>query len=278
MLTIEEYIAKRKKEDKLNEFNFEKRIENIRICMNYIFEYYDGYLDITETEHKTILNNERLNKYRLQLLDYDKDIQDWLVDLYNEYGKYMHKNVGSVLDENDVFLLLTKDSEFRSASYDCYSKLIKKYSFLKDQTEMLYLFIKDYHRVKSNKSVNLEQVPLFTQSISDWIERTQAKFQVNIPAFACTYIHRFYDSVEKWPVAHKKKTNNIHMPYDYDFKQRKNLFNIDSVYARVSNKPFIKGHKQELEIFMMYYWLHDIESDEVYWEEYLGKVVPILNK
>lgn len=44
MFTIEEYIAKRKEEDNLNEFNKEKKIENIKSCIDYVFEYYIYYI------------------------------------------------------------------------------------------------------------------------------------------------------------------------------------------------------------------------------------------
>lgn len=44
-------------------------------------------------------------------------------------------------------------------------------------------------------------------------------------------------------------------------------------------KSFIKGRKQEFEILFMYYWLHDMESDdERYWQEYLEMVLPALRK
>lgn len=76
MFTIEEYIAKRKEEDNLNEFNKEKKIENIK----------------------------RL--YRLCF---------WI-----------------------LYLLYNTDVEFRKESYDCHSKLIKKYPYLKNETEMIY--------------------------------------------------------------------------------------------------------------------------------------------
>lgn len=276
MLTIEEYIAKRKKEDKLNEFDIDKRIDNIKLCVDYIFEYFNNYLDISEAEKQTILNNERLDTLRKQLREYDKDIQDWLVNIYNEYGKYMHRIIGNILDENDVFLLYNTESEFRSASYDCYSKLIKKYPFLRDQTEMLFLFIKDYHRVKSISVMQYNELPFFTQSISDWIEKTQAKYNVSIPAFAYTYIIKFYDDYDKWPATHKKKSNNPYFPYDYNYKQKRNLFNLDSLYTKVSNKPFIRGYKQELELIMMYYWMKDIQNDDEYWNEYLEKVLTVI--
>jgi len=48
MLTIEEYIARRKKEDKVNEFYVDERNENMRLCVNYVFEYFNNYLNITE--------------------------------------------------------------------------------------------------------------------------------------------------------------------------------------------------------------------------------------
>lgn len=64
MLTIEEYIVRRKKEDKLNEFDIDARTQNIKLCVDYVFEYFNNYLNITEVEEKTVLNNEKLEKYR----------------------------------------------------------------------------------------------------------------------------------------------------------------------------------------------------------------------
>ncbi|MHB9036593.1 MAG: hypothetical protein ACYC64_07990 [Armatimonadota bacterium] len=40
MLTIEEYIARRKREDRFDGFNVNFRIENMKICANYAFEYF----------------------------------------------------------------------------------------------------------------------------------------------------------------------------------------------------------------------------------------------
>jgi len=52
-------------------------------------------------------------------------------------------------------------------------------TFLKDQTEMLFLFIKDYHRVQSQKHFEFG-VPTITEEISDWINHTWTKYQVNL--------------------------------------------------------------------------------------------------
>ena len=113
MLTIEEYIARRKKEDKLNEFDLDERTQNMKSCVDYVFEYFNNYLNITEAEEKTVLQNEKLEKYRKQLQDYEPEVRDWAVSMYDEYGKQVHKYIGNMLKEDELFFLYNTDSEFR---------------------------------------------------------------------------------------------------------------------------------------------------------------------
>ena len=87
MLSIEDYISRRKKEDKLNEFDIDSRAQNMKICVDYVFYYFTNYLNITEAEEKTILHSEKLEKYRKQLKEYEPEVREWLVSVYNEYGK-----------------------------------------------------------------------------------------------------------------------------------------------------------------------------------------------
>lgn len=58
MLSLEDYIAKRKREDKLNEFDIDSKVDNLRICVNYVFEYFNQYLNIDQMEQKTFLNED----------------------------------------------------------------------------------------------------------------------------------------------------------------------------------------------------------------------------
>lgn len=259
MLSIEEYIARRKKEDSLNEFNVDNRMENMKICVNYVFEYFNNYLNITEAEEKTVLHNEKLDKYRKQLDDYEPDIREWLVRIYSDYGKHMNRNIGSIVKEEEFFYLYNTDNEFRSLSYDCYSRLIKRYSFLKDQTEMLFLFIKDYHRVQSLHYVNRD-IPFISESIDEWVRGTWEKYKVSVVAFSFDWVEYFYDKEDLWPSTHKKKGRHSWRKYDYDIRQKSNLFNLDSLFRKMPRKAFTKGRKQEFEILMMYHWLHSLEG------------------
>jgi hypothetical protein len=75
MLIFEEYLARRKKEGRLNEFDVDARAESIKICVNYVFEYFNNHLSITEAEDKTVLQNEKIEKYRKQLEEYDPECE-----------------------------------------------------------------------------------------------------------------------------------------------------------------------------------------------------------
>jgi len=277
VLSLEEYIARRKKEDRINEFNTDDRNENMRVCVNYVFEYFNNYLNITDAEEKTVLKDEKVDKYRQKLKEYDQEVKAWLVGIYSEYGRQMNLSIGKLLKEDDFFFLYDSDKEFRSLSYDCYAKLIKKYPFIKDQTEMLFLFIKDYHQVMSQTGVTNNDKVFITEEINNWIDETWAKYRVNILEFVFNWLNYFSNNEDVWPPTHRRKSKYDFRKYDYDIKQKSNLFNLDSLYRKMPKKTFTKGRKQEFEILMMYYWLHSFEGDDDgYWQEYLEKTLPAL--
>ena len=273
MLNLEEYISRRKKEDSINEFDLNAITENTRISVNYVFEYFNNYLPMDKLEDSTFLKDEKVERYRRLVSGYSPDVENWLVDLYSDYGKYMHKYIAKTIDD-EFFLLYNKDNEFSSISYSSYSKLIKKFPFIKEQTELLFQFIKDYHRVKSNK-----ELPYICDQMNEWMEEALKKNNVNLAAFAYEWIDKFYDDESSWPMTHRIKGKSTFRKYDYNIKQKSNLFNLDSLYRRMPKKAYIKGRKQEMEILMMYYWFNDFEGDdEGYWQEYLQLVLPSITK
>lgn len=125
-MTLDEYIIKRKREDGINEFDIEKRMENTRICVNYIFEYFNNYLDTRPADEKTVLHEQKVDKYRKILSQYIQDVQDWLVSLYSSHGKCVHKHLMNLIVD-DYFLLYDSEAEFRALSYEVYPLAIKKF-------------------------------------------------------------------------------------------------------------------------------------------------------
>ena len=283
-MRLEEYIYKRKTEDGINEFDREKRAENTRICVNYIFEYFNNYLETTAGEEKTVLHDEKIEKYAHIVEKYSGDIQDWLVDIYSSYGKYLHRTLPTYI-KDPFFLLFDSEAEFRALSYEVYPKLIKRYKFLNGQAEMIYQFLKDEHRVRNLVSEENE-LPHITDGIDEWLNKTYSKYGVNLYAFCYEYIMEYSEHPEKWPKGHKIKSKyydeymksehkykvSPSFLYDYDVRQKNNLFGLDMLYRSMPKKPFIKGKKQELECILMYCYCYDWD-ERSYWNEYSKNIL-----
>lgn len=270
MLKVEEYIEKRKTEDGMNEFDSSQKMNNIRSCIDYIFEYFDQYLPIQGAEKRTVAENEKLIKYEKTLRDYTPDIRDWLVSIYDTHGKQANRLIANFVNESDDFPFMYEESEFRSMSYDCYASLIKKCPFLKNQAEMLYKFIKEYHIRETNAYA--EFIPDISPKITKWLQETLHDYNVNISMGLEYYLNSFWNNQDAWPARSRIKLEYpiLDRKYRYNYKRKTNVFNIDGLYNRLAKKPFIKGHKKQMEILMMYLWTHNIDGDDDnYWEEYI---------
>ena len=274
MLTLEEYIHKRKVEDGINEKDKEKRMENLRLCSNYLFEYFINYMDSMPEDEQTRLNSKKVDKYRERLVNYSPEIRTWLVDLYSEYGKYVNVNIRNMI-EDDLFLLYDSDAEYRALSYGIYAKAVKKMPFLSGQSENLFELLKDIHTDDSVMTPFQEEY-ILPGDLNDWVRKTYNKYGVNLYAFCSSYLWWFDQSPETWPKSRKKKGkhSDIYTPkdplyWDYDCRPEDNRFNINELYRRLPKKQFIKGKKQDLEAVMMYIWLFELVGrDEDFWPEY----------
>lgn len=52
MIILEDYFARRKQGDKINEFDLEKKEENMARCIQYIADYFEAYIDGDHGENK----------------------------------------------------------------------------------------------------------------------------------------------------------------------------------------------------------------------------------
>ncbi|BDF70171.1 hypothetical protein CE91St41_26020 [Oscillospiraceae bacterium] len=283
-MTLEEYIVKRKREDGINEYDLEKRLENTRICVNYIFEYFNNYLDSKPVDEKTVLHEQKVDKYRHIVREYNPEVREWLVSIYSSHGKYMHKQLMNLITD-DYFLLYDSEAEFRALSYDIYPKAIKRFKFLDGQSEMVFQFVKEAHRIR-NSFYPYDSDFYISDSVNEWIFDTYNKHGVNVYNFCYEWAHYFFECPEMWPKGHKLKSEyydkrseykGISLSesffWDYDYRQKSNLFCLDSLYRSMPKKSFIKGRKQEFEAVLLYCWLHGVTSDDEYWNEYSQQVL-----
>jgi len=269
LIRLEEYIAKRKAEDHLNDFDMEQKVSNIKKSIDYIFEYFDNYLPLEGAENHSAEENERLSKYEKALKGYSPELRRWLVTIYDETGHQLNKTIQKYCDNTSGFLLTFEDSEFRTISYNCYAELIKKRPSLKDETERLYQLIKEYHAVVTKKDYEHFGFPQISEKMTKWLNDTYKKYNVNLAAAVQKYlIYDFDDNIDMWPTDSIIKAKDPHnvRPYEYNYKKRSNLFNINSYCSKNGSKPFLKGKKKNLEILMMHTWLGE---ENEYYQKYL---------
>lgn len=274
-------------EDGINEFDKKKTAENTQICVGYIFEYFNNYLKTAEADERTALHNQKVEKYRNHIKEYSDDIQNWLLNLYSSHHKFVHVYLRKNITDR-YFLLYDTEAEFRTLSYEIYSKAVKTLHFLEGESEMIYRFVKDEYRIHSEVPEGVEFHHI-TAEIDNWLIDTYRTRNVNLYAFCRTYITEFLWNVKLWPREHKKKskyyndretymsgsyaTIDDRMFWNYDYKQKENLFAIDDLYRRMPKKTFTNGKKQFFETVLLYcYILNCDDSDEEYWQEYLEMV------
>ncbi len=282
-MTLEQYILMRKKEDSLNEYDLSKRSENIRTCINYIFEYFDNYLENSPDSEKTFLEEQKQDKYRQLVSMYSPDIQDWLVELNSRSGKHVHRYLHNLIEDR-YFLLFNSDTEFRSLSYAIYPKAIKKVKELEGEGEMIYIFLRDEHRIQSEFTLEHQGIHI-TEKIDKWISNTFKKYGVNIIAFCESWCTYFSETPNLWEKSRKTRDHscdsllnnkkydlNSYMFWDYNYKIDGERFGLNTLYRNMPKKDFTKGKKQAFDAVMMYWYSHFWDTDEIAWEEYLNQL------
>ncbi len=103
MLSIEEYISERKKEDKLNEFDLKLRKKNLEKCLDYVTDYYNFYLTASG-DPEDIEKAKKLERYRKVLEDYQPETREWAVDIYNKYGNMIDINLRKLFYNKYFFI------------------------------------------------------------------------------------------------------------------------------------------------------------------------------
>lgn len=268
MITLDEFIKKRLKDDERDLLDLSKKEVNLQDCVNYVFEYFNTYINIDEKQSIQIENDEKLVKYSRQIEKYSSNVQSWLIEVYIQHNKRMNQQIPKLLKNIDTFLLTNSPESFRKYSYKCYSQLIKKYPFMENYIDQLNEFIVDEHRVQNN-DYQLEKKELCSNDkIDRFIEKTFEKYNVNLLIWAESYANSFFDYEHMWPAG----TYDV-LEYGKCYnpmKAKNNKFNIDNIYSQLSSLPYVRGKKKILEILVMYYWQESIAPvDEKLYEDYM---------
>lgn len=255
MQKLEEYLKARKLEDEMNEFDMQKRQENLKLAVDYCFEYFYGYLDRPELVKHNEEKSIRVRNYREKLAFYDNDVRDWMVLLFKDYNI----KIDSLTDRNiedPTYLLYTEESEYNKLSYSLFARLNKRHPYLIDQTEVFKKFLHEHHDYINSLPENSLYVNDFytdanSEKLNTWVAEVKKIWHISLPSFAVWYIEAFVKSPDYWD-----KKRPFLRDFEYDIDNSNDLLGIKELYAKTSKKPFIKGFKKELLVLLLMTYNH----------------------
>lgn len=270
LISIEEYISKRKREDGLNELDPQQRVKNMGMFINYVVEYFDKYINPEKVDINRVQKERKIEKLKKQLRIYDEDIKEWMISIFEKYEKRIDISLNSFIKKDNMNYISYREEDFIKCAEDFYSKNINKMPFLKDNKEKLSSIIKSIIRKDKLTSKELQDYFRLGTGVIHWIKDTYENYSVNILDFAYRYVDDFYEHHVQFEF--DREYNKSILKAEYNIKTNNNLFGIDELYEEIKDRPFIRNHKDDLEMIFMHIWLFNLNGDEVYWNTYINKI------
>lgn len=261
MLTIEDFIQKKKKEDKINEFDISKHSENLSAIIKFVMEYFNSYLDMETIDDERAKTEQVLSKLEKEVQPKFSNSYSFILDFYRQYHLRIHKLLESYMSKYPYVKLFYSDSDF-CAAVDAFCENFEYKTVSIEEYKSLLLVlakeIKDYITPR----LSFENDSFIGSSLRHWVYETYKTYEVNLYDFASDIASSYFDKYVKY-VGNSRYINQ------YDHRYNEHVFEIDKIYDENMDRPFIEARKTELEMLIMYFWI-DLVNDQEYWPEYVN--------
>lgn len=265
MLTIEEYISSRKKKDKLDEFDFQKHSENMGAVIKYVMEYFNTYLNLEDYSYEQVKTQQVIDRFKEGIIESFPSTHEYIIDYFWSTKKRLDKLLENTYkDIEDIDLFYLPEDDRKVAEHVCKKKL--GINGTEDLLNNLATMSKEY-RQSQTAPPRLSDMKEIDNAVSDWVIEVYKKHKVNLLDYASTIsyeYHKRYIDTE-----YDRESETFYRINKYDYRYQDNPFNINDIYNRNIHREFIAGHKGELEMLIMYYWLFEAVHDQDYWPEYV---------
>jgi hypothetical protein len=84
MITVEQYITKMKKKDKLDEFDFKNHAENMSTVLKYVMDYFNDYLNPEEYDYENIKTEQSVLKIAQEIEKAFPRSKDFIIEYYKK--------------------------------------------------------------------------------------------------------------------------------------------------------------------------------------------------
>lgn len=265
MFKLEEYIVKRKKEDKINEFDFKKHSENMASIIKYVTDYFNNYLNLEDYDYERIKIQQTVNKFKNDIQKKYPETYDYIISYYFDNKTRLDKYTAKAYED-------MKDSElfYKEEDYNKVAKYVIEKKLNVPMNEMLYqklsIMAREYKQI-ANECPSISEMKELDNAIVDWVKSVYRKYNVNLLNYASEVAYHYYETYVV--TEYDRGTDTFYHINKYDYRYQENPFDIDDIYSRNEHREFIKDHKGELEMLIMYCWLNDEIKDLDYWLEYV---------
>ncbi|MGF7050744.1 hypothetical protein J2T13_005294 [Paenibacillus sp. DS2015] len=267
MLTIEQYITKMKKKDKLDEFDFKNHAENMSTVLKYVMEYFNNYLNPEEYDYENIKTEQSALKITQEIESSFLKSKDFIIEYYRKTRSRIDRILKSWMYEKKYVHLFYSVEDYEYTIYKfCNSGKMKGTEIEKYRDQLIILA--EEIKVKETNKPTLSGFKYLDSSLIDWVRETYRNYGVNLFEFVQNYTGAFFDEyIER---IYNRESEQFYYINRYNHRYNDNPFNMAGLYMENEHRPFINGRKGELEMLIMYVWVFEDANDEEYWPEYLN--------
>ncbi|WP_196599091.1 hypothetical protein [Pectinatus frisingensis] len=270
MLTVEQYISQMKKKEKLDEFDFKNHAENMAAVMKCVVEYFNTYLNPEEYDYETIKLEQSAARVEKEIADTLLRSKDFIIEYYKKYKSRIDRTLKSHLKSYEYMELFYSRDDFEDMINEfCEDRKIQDMGLAEHKEELIILVqeLKERETEKPSRT----GYKYLDEALLSWIKDTYAEFKVNLFGFAGEIAYEYYKKyVES---IYDRSTEQHYHINRYNHRYNNNPFGVDEIYKDNCHRPFIEGRKGELEMLIMYDWVHSWVEDAEYWPEYVNLCV-----
>lgn len=267
MLTIDEYIAKMKKADKLDEFDYLKISENMSAVMKYVMSYFNEYLTMETCDAEEIKFKHAADKLQEEIAEKYPKSKEFILNFYLQHRIRIDKELEKWVGDVPYFPFFYSNDDFSSlADGFCSSYKLKgaEMAAYKNQTAIV---ISEIKICKTDAPAPSDMIHLDNNMVS-WVRNTYRQYGVNLYAFASDLAYSYFERYVKYE--RDVFGSQGYYVNNYNHRYNKNPFDIDQIYENNKHRPFIENKRGELEMLVMHEWLFSEVYDDDYWPEYVN--------
>lgn len=270
MLTVEQYISQMKKKEKLDEFDFKNHAENMAAVMKWVVEYFNTYLNPEEYDYEAIKLEQSAAKVEKEIVDTLPRSKDFIIEYYKKYKSRIDRTLRSQLKVYENMALFFSRDDFEDVvNKFCEDRKMQDMG-LAERKEDLIVLVQELKECETEKPPRAGFKHL-DEALISWVNAAYTEYRVNLYDFTSDIAQEYYEKYIE--TIYDRSTEQFYHINRYNHRYNSNPFAIDTIYRENSHRPFIEGHKGELEMLIMYKWIFRWIEDAEYWPEYVNLCV-----